>query len=144
MNNETERDDDIAATTAAALLGSGVTVNAWSLMFGLAALWVLLPAAASWPSAWLAVSVGAGLVQAYFALRCSVDAALFRRLGGEPGRYERLDVLLSDWGLTRSRQPRPLRARIQAALTLSQRQRTFFYVQLATFVVGATMLLMRK
>ena len=143
MNNETDR-DDISTATAAALLGGGGIINAWSLMFGLAALIVLLSGAVLWSRAWFAVSVGAGLVQAYFALRCSIDAALFSRLGGDLARYERLDVLLSDWGLTGSRQPRPLHDRIRAALSLSRRQRTFFYLQLAAFVVGATMLLMQR
>jgi hypothetical protein len=141
MSNETGRDDDIAAATAAALLGGGTTVNAWSLMFGLVALLVSLSGSASWASACFAASVGAGLVQAYFALRCSIDAALFRRLGGERDRYERLDALLTAWGLTKSRPARPLQERIGAALALSRRQRILFYLQLATFAAGATIFL---
>ncbi len=141
MSNQADR-DDVAAATAAALLGAGSTVNAWSLMLGLAASWALLSAAVSWSSGCFAASVVAGLVQAYFALRCSIDAALFRRLGGQLDHYERLDTLLSAWGLVRSHQPgthqpRPLHDRIQAALALSRRQRTCFYLQLAMFVVGA-------
>jgi hypothetical protein len=143
MSNEIQHDNDVAVAAAAALLGGGTTVNAWSLMFGLTALLALLSTEFSWPSHILfAGSVAAGLIQAYFALRCAIDAALFRRLGGELERYERLDALLTAWRLSESRQSRTLQERIRAALDLSRQQRRFFYMQLATFVVGATILLM--
>jgi hypothetical protein len=145
MSNETQHENDVAVAAAAALLGGGATLNAWSLMFGLTALLALFSTEFSWPSHILfAGSVAAGLIQAYFALRCTIDAALFSRLGGEPDRYERLDALLTAWKLSESRQSRTLQERIRAALDLSRQQRKLFYVQLAIFVVGATILLILR
>src|SRR5687768_3995296 len=100
MSKEISRADEaVAAHAAGALLNTGPqVVNGWSMLLALVAM-LTLASAEVLAAIFLLGSVVMGLVQAYFALRCRFDAALFARLGGETADYSRLDTVLAAWGM---------------------------------------------
>ena len=137
---------------AAALLDQGRTVDRLSRPLTAAALIVMLvyPAAIGSPPITLIASVIvialAGLVESYFAIRVSFDAALFRQLASapEPPDFGEMDESLSDLGLLPlAKRGRPLSARIAGARQLMRLQILALLVQVVSAGGGGLALIWR-
>jgi hypothetical protein len=133
-------DEAVAARAAGALLGAAPpVVNGWSMLLALAAMLTLVPAKGL-AAMCLLGSVVIGLMQAYFAIRCRFDAALFARLDGAAADYARLDAVLAAWGMRAGTgEARSVDQRVRGALRLWRLQRTAFALQLAALLAGAVM-----
>ena len=119
-------DDIIAKTTAAFLNSFSKTINQWSMVFVLAALILLGLKQLNY---FLIASVIFGLLQAYFAARCSFDRLIFQTLLGDLKHYQVFDTILNDWKLSKNTTERPLNQRIYGALKLLKQQGISFMVQ---------------
>ena len=132
-------DDSITATIGAALLDAGGRLlNAWSMLFALAAMLILgLQSVGIFAGVGLAASLIAALVQMYFAVRCAFDAAVFAHLGGEFVRYSSFDRLLTAWGLKgETIAVRRVDERVRCAVLLLRRQAYSLIIQIVLFVIG--------
>lgn len=77
--------DETQAGVTVAALDRGPAIDAWSLALTLAALGGILwgsDVRSAWSTGCLAVCVGGGLAQRYYAARVAFDAALFRVWAG--------------------------------------------------------------
>ncbi|HVK55101.1 MAG TPA: hypothetical protein VM532_08750 [Burkholderiales bacterium] len=136
----TPLDDHTAAGVADALLSTVSRVlNGWSMVLGLAAvLMLVLHPVGFYPALALISSFAAGMAQAYFAVRCAFDAAVFKQLGGEAARYIQFDRVLSAWGMrSQSATTESLDRRVFGARRLLRWQGYAFGLQALLFGVGA-------
>lgn len=132
-------DSSVAADAGAALLGSGSRVlNGWSMLFALPAVLVVgLQPVGPVAVVALTASLIAALAQAYFALRCAFDAAVFERLQGDPARYIAFDRVLAVWGMRPGNvASRSVDERVRGAMRLLRWQARSFFLQLVLLVIG--------
>jgi len=133
--------------SAVALLDQGRGIDRLSRLLTAAALAALVGIAV-WgvhhpvPVSLLALSVLAGVVEVYLAIRVGFDAALFRHLAdaAETGTRDlaNLDAALTAIGLVpASKAGRPLEARVAGACRLFYRQAGSVALQVALFLLGA-------
>jgi hypothetical protein len=141
-----DRSDRDLAAVAAALLDQGHRADGLSRLMTAAALVALmiLPAVPGRWSVLLPVMVGVvalvGLSEAYLAMRVGFDAALFRRLAGDPGGFDlnRLDSALLRLNLVPpAKTGRPFAERVTGARRLLQWQGRMLALQTALILAGA-------
>ena len=133
--------------SAVSLLDQGLGIDRLSRLLTAAAL-IALIGIAVWgvhhpvPVSLLALSVLAGVVEVYLAIRVGFDAALFRHLAdaAETGTRDlaNLDAALMAIGLVpASKTGRPLEARVAGACRLFYQQAGSLALQVALFLLGA-------
>lgn len=122
-------DNTLTANTAAAFLSSiSKILNHWSMLSALAALLIL---GLKQGNVFLAASLLTALFQAWFAVRCAFDAAMFAVLGSDATHYESFDRILTRWQLHGAiTVTRSLDERVKGAIRLLRWQAVSFFVQI--------------
>ncbi len=137
---------------AASLLDQGRALDRLSRLLTAAALIGMLvyPAAVGRPPLALAVAAiviaVAGLGESYFAIRVGFDAALFRRLAGEPEQqgFGEMDGALTELGwLPPVKRDRPAPVRIAGAVRLMKLQALALLAQVVSCAGGGAALMWR-
>jgi hypothetical protein len=140
-------DSGALLAAAAALLDQGRRIDKLSRLLTVTALAALVAIAVLGAPrlmvvALLGLSVLAGAVELYLAVRVGFDAALFRRLAeaADAGTVELadLDAALTSMGLlSAGKAGRPLAARVAGACSLLYQQAGSLVLQIALFLLGA-------